>query len=178
MNKKKDEKKWGVSDATDKFILSIGHFLAWANGILIIVIVLQVTLRYGFGRGLVILEELEWHLYSLAFMFGLSYALVTNAHVRVDLIHSRFSKRTQEWIEILGTLFILMPFIVAVIVYGTEFFVDSWVHSERSSAPIGLPYRWIIKAVIPISFFMFALAGLSRLIRAVNFLRRNENGSR
>ena len=171
MNEQAQRSERSLSDALDRFVLGVGRFFAWANGVLILVIVLQVTLRYGFGRGLVALEELEWHLYALAFMFGFSYALVTNAHVRVDLFHSRFSARTQEWIEILGTLLVLMPFVLAVIYYGVEFFYDSWVHSERSSAPLGLPYRWIIKAVIPVSFALFGLAAVSRLMRAIVRLR-------
>jgi TRAP-type mannitol/chloroaromatic compound transport system permease small subunit len=165
-----------VSDALDNFILRIGHFLSWANGILIFVIVLQVILRYGFGHGLVILEELEWHLYSVAFMFGLSYAIVTNAHVRVDLLYNKFFKRTREWIEICGTVFLLMPFIVVVIIYGLEFFNLSWIHNERSLAPMGLPWRWIIKGLIPLSFAMFGLAAISRVIKAIIVLRRKEYG--
>lgn len=171
MNSTANQTKNGVSGALDRFILGTGRVLAWANGLLIVVIVVQVTLRYGFGRGFVFLEELEWHLYSLAFMFGMAYALVTNAHVRVDMISTRLSPRTQEWIEGFGTLLVLMPFIAALIYYGAEFFWDSWIHDERSSAPMGMPYRWAIKAVIPLSFLLFALAACSRLIRVVRFLR-------
>jgi TRAP-type mannitol/chloroaromatic compound transport system permease small subunit len=165
------QKKWCASDAADRFILRIGRILSWANGVLIFVIVLQVFLRYGLGRGLVALEELEWHLYSLAFMFGLSYAMVTNAHVRVDLISNFVSRRTREWIEILGTVFLLIPFIVVVILYGLEFWQASWIHGERSLAPMGLPYRWVIKAVIPLSFGLLGLAAISRLIKAIKSLR-------
>lgn len=167
----------GVSATMDKFVLGFGRFLSWANGILVLVIVLQVTLRYGFGRGLVLLEELEWHLYGLAFMFGLSYAVVTDAHVRVDILHSRFSKGTQAWIEICGIFLVLMPFIVLLIIYGIEFFYDSWIHNESSSAPMGLCCRWAIKAVIPLSFGMLGFAALSRLISAIKSLKRKENGS-
>lgn len=160
----------GISGRIDGVILAVGRFLSWANGILILVIVLQVTLRYGFGRGMVALEELQWHLYAVAFMFGQSYALVTDAHVRVDLLHSRFSWRAREWIEILGTVLLLLPFIVALGYYGIEFFQQSWVHGERSTAPMGLPFRWAIKAVIPVSLAFFALAAVSRVIRAAERL--------
>jgi TRAP-type mannitol/chloroaromatic compound transport system permease small subunit len=166
-----------ISDVVDGLLLRLGRFLSWANGLLILVIVTQVTLRYGFGRGLVILEEIEWHLYSLAFMFGLSYALVTDAHVRVDLLHNRFSKKLQCWIEVLGTLFVLMPFIVAVMIHAHHFFYDSWIHNERSSAPLGLPWRWAIKAVIPVSFGVFGVAALSRMFRCLALIFKKENGS-
>jgi TRAP-type mannitol/chloroaromatic compound transport system permease small subunit len=167
-----------ASDVVDRFILRIGRLLAWANGLLVLVIVLQVTLRYGFGRGMVALEELEWHLYSVAFMFGLSYAVVTDAHVRVDLVSSFLSRRTREWIEILGIVFLLLPFIAVVIIFGLEFLQSSWVRNERSLAPMGLPYRWAIKAVIPASFAFFAAAALSRLYKAVAFLREKSDANK
>lgn len=166
-----------VCDWVGEFQLKLGRFLSWANALLVVVIVTQVTLRYGFGRGLVILEEFEWHLYGVAFMFGLSYALVTDAHVRVDLLHGRLSKKSQNWIEVLGTVFLLLPFIVAILIHSFDFFYDSWIHSERSSAPLGLPLRWAIKAVIPISMLVLAVAALSRLVRCAAGIFGKENGS-
>jgi TRAP-type mannitol/chloroaromatic compound transport system permease small subunit len=165
MNSSVDKKEAG--GIIDRFILQLGHLLSWGNFVLIFVIVVQVTLRYGFGRGMVALEELEWHLYAVAFMFGLSYAVITDAHVRVDLISSRLSAAARAWVEILGITTLLLPFIVIVIIYGWEFFVSSWVRNERSLAPMGLPYRWAIKAVIPLSFILFGLAALSRLTRTI-----------
>jgi TRAP-type mannitol/chloroaromatic compound transport system permease small subunit len=171
MNAAADTKDKGFFGAVDRFILSLGHCLSWANALLIVVIVTQVTLRYGFGRGFVALEELEWHLYSVAFMFGLSYAVVTDAHVRVDLVSQFLSRTKREWIETMGILFLLLPFIIVILIYGWEFFVASWAHNERSTAPLGLPYRWAIKAVIPLSFILFGLAAASRLVKAIHILR-------
>jgi TRAP-type mannitol/chloroaromatic compound transport system permease small subunit len=164
-----DKKETG--GVIDRYILHFGRFLSWANFVLIFVIVVQVTLRYGFGRGMVALEELEWHLYAVAFMFGLSYAVVTDSHVRVDLLSSRMSPSARAWVEISGILVLLLPFIVIVIVYGWEFFLSSWVRHERSLAPMGLPYRWAIKAVIPLSFVVFGLAALTRLVRTFQELK-------
>lgn len=173
-NEKSDNR---VIDTIDRLLLGLGKTVAWANGILIVIIVLQVTLRYGFDHGLVILEEFEWHLYSLAFMFGLSYAVITDAHVRVDLISNRFPAKVRHGIEVLGALFLMLPFIVAVIVHGYAFFLDSWIHSERSTAPLGLPWRWAIKAVIPISFGFFGLAIISRMTRSLLFLFGKNHGN-
>ena len=74
-----------VADAIDRFIQAIGRVIWWANGLLIAVIIAQVVLRYGFGRGLVVFEELQWHLYALAVMMGVSFALTNDAHIRVDV---------------------------------------------------------------------------------------------
>ena len=169
--------KKSLPDRLDSFILGVGHCLSWANGLLVLVIVLQVVLRYGFGHGLVLLEELEWHLYALAFMTGLSYALVTDAHVRVDLLQGRFSPNAKHWIEVCGTLFLLLPFIAAILYHSYDFFMDSWIHSERSAAPLGLPCRWVIKGVIPLSFGLFALAAISRTIRSLQAIFTSTNGT-
>jgi len=171
------KRKEGSLDRLDNLLLGFGRTMAWANGLLILVIVLQVTLRYGFNNGLVVLEELEWHIYGLSFMFGLSYAVITDAHVRVDLISNRFPEKVRHWIEVLGALFLMLPFIVAVIIHGYQFFLDSWIHSERSVAPLGLPWRWAIKAVIPISFGFFGIAIISRMMRSLLFLFGKSHGN-
>ncbi len=164
-------------DILDGFILRFGKMMAWANGILILVIVLQVTLRYGFESGLVILEELEWHLYGVAFMFGLSYAVVTDAHVRVDLISNRFPAKVRHGIEVVGAIFLMLPFIIAVTIHGYSFFLDSWTHSERSNAPLGMPWRWAIKAVIPVSFIFFGTAIFSQMLRSIRSLFGKNHGN-
>lgn len=169
--------KKSIPDRLDGFILGVGHWISWANGLLVLVIVLQVVLRYGFGHGLVLLEELEWHLYALAFMCGLSYALITDAHVRVDLLSDRFSPKAKHWIEVCGILFLLLPFIAAILYHSYDFFMDSWIHNERSAAPLGLPCRWVIKGVIPLSFGLFALAALSRMIRSLQAIFASPNGN-
>lgn len=166
-----------VADAIDNFMLALGRFLSWTNFILILVTILQVILRYGFRNGLVVLEELEWHLYGFAFMMGLSYALITNSHVRVDVIQGRFSRKTREWIDIIGHVFLLLPFIAAIIYFGWEFTYKSFELGESSNAPLGLPYRWIIKGVIPVSFALLGVATISRIIRSFAVIRGEKHGS-
>ncbi len=167
-----NHKRVPIADALDGFILAIGKVAGWANVVLVGVIILQVTLRYGFGRGLVVLEELQWHLYATAVMFGISYALVTDSHIRVDILHMRMSPRTQAFWEVFGILVFLIPFIVVVFDHSIDFLWDSWRINERSDAPLGLPWRWVIKAVIPISFGLLAVATLARLLRALVILVR------
>jgi len=175
-----------IIDTIDRFIISVGHFIAWFNILLIAAIILNVILRYG-GRymqqdlgiemdwlfldlGGPKLEELQWHLYALTVMMGLSYAQTTDSHVRVDIIAEKLSERTVRKWEIFGIIFLLFPFIYIVFIHSLDFVADSWRVNEHSDAPLGLPWRWAIKSVIPISFFMLALATFSRLLRDVVFL--------
>ena len=156
--------------ALDGFINRTGQLIAWLAAVLIIVIILQVVLRYVFGRGLVVLEEVQWHLYAIGIMFGFSYALVHDSHIRLDLLHDRFPKRRKEKVEIFGILFLLMPMIIVILIHSWPFLLDSIRINERSDAPMGLCCRWFIKAFLPVGFIMLGLAAISRLVRAIAYL--------
>ncbi|SEI55645.1 TRAP-type mannitol/chloroaromatic compound transport system, small permease component [Allopseudospirillum japonicum] len=158
------------ADALDAGIQAIGRVFAWSYVLLVAVIILQVVLRYGFNQGLVMLEELQWHLYALGVMFGVSYAQTTNSHIRVDLFHMRMSRRRQAWVEVLGILFLLLPFVYVVLSNSFGFVYDAWRINESSAAPTGLPWRWLIKSVIPLSFALLGLAACARLLRELHFL--------
>jgi len=159
-------------DALDGFIRGIGHVVMWSNGVLIIVIILQVVLRYGFNHGLVIFEELQWHLYALGIMFGASYAQMTDSHIRVDIIHARLSEKWKNRWDLFGTFFLLLPFLIVIFLQGLDFLNESLKVNERSDAPMGLPWRWAIKSVIPISFGLLVVATVSRTVRIFASLRR------
>lgn len=154
-----------ASRGLDLLVLRVGGIFAVCNVALIGAIVLQVALRRGLGGGLVALEELQWHLYAAAMMFGISYAQSRDIHVRVDVVARRFARRTKAAVEIGGILLLIMPFVVVVFVQSLDFVYDSWRVSERSDSPVGLPARWVIKSVIPASFGLFFLALLARLLR-------------
>ena len=160
------------SDALDSLIRRIGHIVMWTNVVLIFIIILQVVLRYGFGRGLVVLEELEWHLYAIGIMFGASYAQVLDSHIRVDIIHARLSDRWKIRWDLFGIVFLLLPFIVVIFLQSLDFVGDSFRVAERSDAPLGLPWRWAIKSVIPISFVLLGVATISRAVRIITNLGR------
>ncbi len=161
-----------ISDSLDKIVMGVGHIAMWTNGILIFVIILQVILRYGFGHGLVILEELQWHLYALGIMFGASYAMTLDSHIRVDIIHARLSEKWQKRWDLFGIFFLLLPFIIIIFHQSLDFVYESWRVGERSDAPMGLPFRWIIKGVIPVSFGLLGISVVSRAIRLIYDLRR------
>ncbi|MGD9313877.1 MAG: TRAP transporter small permease subunit [Desulfobacterales bacterium] len=172
MNKETQETPNRVSDVIDRLIQKIGFGLMWANCIVIIVIIVQVVLRYGFGHGLVLLEELQWHFYAVAFMFGLSYAVTTDSHVGMDLVYDKMSPKWQCRWDIFGLLFLLLPFAALISYQSLDFVHESWRLNERSVAPQGLPWRWAIKSVVPLSFALLVLAAVSRLIRTIATLRR------
>jgi len=151
-------------------ITAISRYLAWTNLALVAVIIIQVVLRKVFSNGQISLEELQWHLYATAVMFGTAYAQVTNLHVRVDLFYHNFSERKKALIDLLGILFLAMPFVILVILHSYDFAYESWRVNESSSSPSGLPFRWIIKSVIPISFSLLFVSLIARVLRSIDVL--------
>jgi tripartite ATP-independent transporter DctM subunit len=162
-----------IAVGLDKTVKLVGHVVMWANVLLITAIVAQVAFRYLANQNFPKLDELQWHFYGMVTMIGISYALVTDSHVRVDLLHMQLSRRAQRIIEVLGILTLLCPFIYLMIDQGYDYFYESLRVNERSSSPTGLPARWALKAIIPISFILLAMGALARLIHDVHALYAN-----
>lgn len=154
----------------DDIIVRIGQAFSWFNAILVIVIIVQVFLRYVMGMGLVVLEELQWHLYAVGIMMGLSYCIVKDSHIRLDILHDKFSQRKKERVEFLGHLLLLLPIVTIILIHSWDFFLESWTIGERSDSPIGLPARYIIKSFLLSGFGLLALAVISRMVRSVAYL--------
>ena len=115
-------------------------------------------------------EEIQWHLYATGFLLALGYAVQTDSHIRVDVLHERFPPALKAWCEFYGIVLLLLPFIALMLVFSVPFVIASYQLSEVSNAPGGLPYRWAIKAMLPIGFSLLLLAALSRLSRVWRFL--------
>ncbi|MDO6564306.1 TRAP transporter small permease subunit [Amphritea sp. 1_MG-2023] len=131
---------------------------------------IDVVMRYLFNDVSIGMQEMEWHLYAAVFLLGVPYTLKTGGHVRVDLIYERLTSKTKALIDILGILFLLFPFCALVGWYGVGFAQEAFELGETSGDPGGLPYRWIIKAVIPFAFFSIMISGLGMLLKSLNVL--------
>ncbi|KIC32475.1 TRAP transporter large permease subunit [Leisingera sp. ANG-M7] len=159
-----DEDRQQLAVWIDNAVKGTGNLVMWTNLLLVLAIVSQVALRYLLNQNYPKLDEIQWHFYGLVTMIGISYALVTDSHVRVDVLHMQLSRRARRIIEVIGILTLLVPFIYLMIDQGYDYFYESWRVSERSDSPTGLPARWALKAVIPLSFLLLAAAALARLI--------------
>ncbi|MDV7102839.1 TRAP transporter small permease subunit [Vibrio sp. TH_r3] len=140
--------------------------------LLVINVVYDVVMRYAFNDVSIAFQELEWHLFSAVFLLGVPYAIRAAGHVRVDIIYERLSVRAQSIIDLLGTIFLLLPFCLLVAWYGIDFAKESYALGETSGDPGGLPYRWIIKAMIPLCFLFMAVSGVGLLLRSLNNIIR------
>ncbi|MBM95365.1 MAG: C4-dicarboxylate ABC transporter [Oceanospirillaceae bacterium] len=163
-----------IADAVDQLLVRVGQFISWIFAILMVVILLQVLLRRGFSAGLIALEELQWHLYAIGVMIGVVYAQARNSHVRVDVLHAHFPPFWKYLIEIIGMVVLLLPFLLLVFYHGVEFVHEAYRINERSLAPAGLPYRWLIKSMIPLCFGLLILACCNRIYRDIVLLTRRQ----
>lgn len=127
----------------------------------------DVVMRYAFNDVSIAMQELEWHLFSAAFLLGIPYALHENSHVRVDILYDRWQPKTQAWINLLGTILFILPFVALVSFYSFNFAADAYQMGEGSGDPGGLPYRWLVKALIPLSFILLGIVSLGLITRAL-----------
>lgn len=159
-----------LSRLIDPFVRRIGEAVSWLWLVLLLVIVSNVTLRYLFGEGRVEFEEVQWHLYSVGFLLGLSYAYADDSHIRVDVLRSWLGPRMNAWFELYGIIFLLLPFIILILVFGMPFVMASYNLGEASQAPGGLSHRWLIKAALPFGFLILLASVLSRFSRVCSYL--------
>jgi len=155
----------------ERVINRFSNFLGMVSSILFLLMLanvfIDVLLRYVFNNSSIAMQEMEWHLYAAMFMLGVPYALRTESHVRVDLIYEGLSVKKKALIDLLGGIFLLVPFCLLVGWYGIDFTYEAFQLGEGSGDPGGLPYRWIIKAVIPFAFFATAVSGIALILNSI-----------
>ena len=120
--------------------------------VLLVSIVLQISLNL-LSSSITWMEELQWYLYGASAMVALSYTMTKNGHVRVELIHRKLSLRTRQALEVIWIVVALIPLYLVTLVHGWDFMVESFKIGEGSPDPGGMPYRWVVKAFIPIAQF-------------------------
>ncbi|WP_428753492.1 TRAP transporter small permease subunit [Vibrio cionasavignyae] len=133
-------------------------------------VVYDVVMRYVFNDVSIAFQEMEWHLFSAVFLLGVPYAIKAGGHVRVDVFYERLSIKARAIIDLIGTFVFLFPFCLLVAWFGIDFAKESFALGETSGDPGGLPYRWVIKAMIPLSFFFMAISGVGLVLHSLNKL--------
>lgn len=161
------ERLFRISRFLDRLISRIGVAASWTAILLIIIIIFDVVTRRFLVLGSTKLQEMEWHLHTILFGFCLGYGYLRNSHVRIELVHERLSRRTQWWIELAGCLLFLIPYCFIVLYHGSDWWWRSFAIGENSDSATGLPFRWIIKLTLPLSFLFLLLATISVLLRKI-----------
>jgi TRAP-type mannitol/chloroaromatic compound transport system permease small subunit len=161
-----------AADAVSEYT---GRAVRWLVAVMVLVGAFNAVARYlGRWTGVNLSSnayiELQWYLFSLVFLLGVSYALKHDAHVRVDVLYGRLGARGRAWIDLLGTVLFLIPFSVFMLALSWPSVAASWRVREVSPDPGGLP-RYPIKAVVLVAFVLLILQGVAEATRRVRVLR-------
>lgn len=154
-----------------KIISKTGKISSWFSLALVLLISTDVLLRYVFNFSTAALYEMEWHLFAIIFLLASPYTLQKNKHVRVDVFYNNFSKRKKNIIDLIGNIIFLIPFSFIIFYTSLPFVEDSFSIFESSPDPGGLPYRFIIKSIIPIAFFLLMIQGILNTIKNYNNIK-------
>jgi TRAP-type mannitol/chloroaromatic compound transport system permease small subunit len=139
----------------------VGRGVAWVTALLVMVIFIDVVMRYTLNTSFVFTQELEWHLFGFIFLIGAGYTLLHDGHVRVDIVYQRLGFKGRAWVNFVGVLIFLIPGCIMVISTSWRFTMTSFLMLEGSPDPGGIPFRFIAKSFIPVGFSLLLLQGIS-----------------
>lgn len=160
----------GLSRFIDATTERIGKSAMWLLLFAVLISTVNAVVRKAFNYSSNGLLEIQWYLFGAAFLLGASYTLLHNEHVRIDVVAGKFTKRTQTWIEVFGTLFFLMPLCAMVLWISIPWAMNS-VTSQEMSVNAGGLILWPAKVMIPIGFALLAFQAFSELIKRLAFLQ-------
>ncbi len=155
---------------TGKIIDILGNFCSLLMILMIVNVFYDVIMRYFFNDVSIGMQELEWHLFAAMFMFGIAYTLKEDGHVRVDIFYDAMSAKKQAIINIFGSLVFALPITVLILYYSWDYTFEAYEMGEGSGDPGGLPHRWIVRSVIPLSSIFLILAIFHVLIAQLKVL--------
>lgn len=159
-----------ISRIIDAVNERIGRTLLWLVLVVVLVSAANALSRYLLNIASNAWLELQWYLFAAIFLGCAGYTLLHNEHIRIDVISSRLSRRTQIWIDILGTVFFLLPVTLYMLWLSWPIFMFAWTSGEISNQAGGL-IRWPARLTVPAGFFLLSLQGISELIKQIAILR-------
>jgi len=158
-----------LSRIIDRLNERVGHAFYWLVLVTVLISAANAIVRKVFNYSSNGLLEIQWYFFSTIFLFLAGYTLLRNEHVRIDVISSRLSKRAQAWIDILGTLFFLLPMAILLMWLSWPVFVDAYQRNEISTNAGGL-IIWPARLLVPVGFLLLVAQGVSELIKRIAFL--------
>ena len=159
-----------LSRAIDKLNERVGLTVSWLVLAAVLISAANAIVRKAFNVSSNSFLEIQWYLFSVVFLFCAGYTLLRNQHVRIDVIAGRLSPQAQAWIDILGTIFFLMPMAITIMWLSWPVFVQAYQRGEVSTNAGGL-LIWPARLLVPIGFFLLVIQGFSELIKRVAFLK-------
>jgi len=159
-----------LSRAIDALNEHVGKLTYWLILVAVLISAGNAIVRYSLNMSSNAWLEIQWYLFSFIFLFCAAYTLLHNQHVRIDILTGHLSGRAKAWIDILGTLFFLLPMAMTIMWLSWPVFVDAYRSHEISTNAGGL-LVWPGRVMVPAGFLLLVLQGLSELIKRIAFLR-------
>ena len=156
----------GAIDGMNRFI---GKHVIWLILASVVISAINAVVRKAFNVGSNAFLEVQWYLFAATFLLASAFTLLNGEHVKIDVIYSRFHKRTQTWIDVFGFTCFLLPFCSAIIWFSFPFFLKGFNSGEMSSNAGGL-IRWPVYLMMPLGFSLLWLQGVSELVKRIAFL--------
>ena len=158
-----------LSRAIDRLNEFIGRWVSWLVLAAVLISAANAVVRKAFNYSSNAFLEIQWYLFAAVFLLGAGYTLLRQEHVRIDVVLSRFAKRTQIKIEMFGIVAFLMPFVITVIALVWPLVTKAYISGEMSSNAGGL-IRWPVFALVPAGFALLGLQAVSEFIKRLAFL--------
>lgn len=147
----------------------IGKIIVWLVLVSVLISAGNAVMRKAFDISSNAFLEIQWYLFSAIFLLGASWTLLRNEHIRIDVLSGHLSSRAQNWIDVFGIVFFLLPMAVIIMWLSWPVFTLAYTSGEMSSNPGGL-IRWPVRLLVPVGFFLLVLQGLSELIKRIAYL--------
>lgn len=164
----------GVAHFLDQLVASLGRATSWLTFLLVLLVAGDVLFRYVWHVSSVAEQEFEWHVLAVIALMGASYTLQQGEHVRVDIFYERYSPRIKRWMDVLFPTLFIIPTMLFIGILSLKFVGMSWEVAEGSPDPGGLPGRYVIKAFVPLGFFLLVLQGIAMTLSGINHLNISE----
>jgi TRAP-type mannitol/chloroaromatic compound transport system permease small subunit len=158
-----------LSRAIDTLNEQVGKLTYWLILAAVLISTGNAIVRYTFDMSSNAWLELQWYLFAVVFLLCSGYTLLHNEHIRIDVVSSRLSRRTQVWIDVFGILVFLLPMSLFIMWLSWPIFMNAWNSGEISGSAGGL-IRWPVRLLVPVGFFLLSLQGFSELIKRIAFL--------
>ncbi|MEJ2118374.1 MAG: TRAP transporter small permease subunit, partial [Alphaproteobacteria bacterium] len=158
-----------ISSVIDTITAFVGRAAAWLVLVAVLISAVNAVIRYTFNTSSNAWLEAQWYLFGALFLLAAPYVLQLNGHVRVDVVYNAYSKRTRNWVNLFGHVFMLMPFTLLLIYETTPFVITSFLQQEVSENANGL-IRWPAKSFLLIGFMLLAAQGISEIIKRIGIM--------
>ncbi len=155
-----------IAERIESVIDMFGKVASWLTLSIVLLIVVNVILRYSMSLGSVWAQELEWHLLAAMILFGISFSLLRGDNVRVDLFYANYTPQKKYIVDLASAI---LTIIIAVffVKLSINYVGQSFSIGEKSPDPGGIPMRWLVKSLIPIGFSLLALQGFAEMLRVI-----------